>query len=392
MSIPLHRAFTRDFPTALSESSEDDDTLFHRKRHATTGALRDKSHEADDTPEDSANFPQALQIGIPESEDESNLASQYGDYQEGCRQPTSYPNDEDIESIENWRESQDPFIQAGVDEHSHPVQSCHVTDNDEEEYEEDFSEEESDSFESIEDNGNYDESDPDSDLIIPEPHITSFDYCETPLVGSDELLEILLYKVKCEGNASLSTHRRYCDVMKGFTKYKINSDRRTVEANMDMLTGLRHTRYSACKNGCCAYTGSLAKDDKCVCGLTKDIIHTQTFDYISLIHRLRLWYSTPNRAHELKNYVKCLEPADGLMRDIWDGELIKNLRGKGFFVSGVPAQYPQAVIRRPQTLSDAPNGCLSADDVTCYVILTKNAESGNRLGVYILNRRRRAIP
>jgi len=102
------------------------------------------------------------------------------------------------------------------------------------------------------------------------------------------------------------------------------------------ITGIDHVRFACCKNSCIAYTGDYNNLHSCpFCQhprCDEKNIPFQTFDYISLTHRLRLQFANKERAKALTEYPQSLEdsPWDGV-RDYWDGELHKEHKRNGFF-------------------------------------------------------------
>lgn len=165
-----------------------------------------------------------------------------------------------------------------------------------------------------------------------------FQYGASPLFETDELLQILLYKIRIDGNVSLAVHQHYCDIINCLKGSNVTPDRRTIERMLDMQTDVLQNRFDACQSGCCAFTGILMDQTRCsecqkprVMGDGK----RSSFDYIEFIHRLRLWYSEPLRALQLKEYRKKCQAAsaDGSMRDIWDGKLVKELNTMGMLMA-----------------------------------------------------------
>jgi hypothetical protein len=50
------------------------------------------------------------------------------------------------------------------------------------------------------------------------------------------------------------------------------------------------------------------------------------------MHRLRLQYAFKNRSRELQQYPSSLlRRNDGIIRDVWDGEYLGQLRAEGYF-------------------------------------------------------------
>ena len=161
-----------------------------------------------------------------------------------------------------------------------------------------------------------------------------FGYTLEPLIGRNELLRIAMYKIKCNGNVSLNVHQEYSELISCFTSER-NPDRRTVENMLDRMTGMKHIRYDSCVGGCCAYTGAFEDLDYCPSCKKRRVRgpgKRDTYDYLELIHRLQLWYSEPQRAKELQSYNIGLVGGD-MKRDIWDGNLISDLRQKGLLNS-----------------------------------------------------------
>ena len=60
--------------------------------------------------------------------------------------------------------------------------------------------------------------------------VDAFEYGLAPVMSSAELLQVLLYKIKCDGNVSLSVHQLYCDVIGSFTSAGATPDRRNVDS------------------------------------------------------------------------------------------------------------------------------------------------------------------
>lgn len=162
-----------------------------------------------------------------------------------------------------------------------------------------------------------------------------FKYGACPLFSTDELLQIMLYKIKIDGNVSQGIHQQYCDIINSFTNSGYSPDRRTVEKMLDTETGITQNRFDACSTGCCAYTGDLSECTECpVCQKARvlEVGRKSTYDYIEFIHRIRLWYSEPDRAQDLQSYHQQLGNVN-TMSDVWDGKLVKKLRSEGLLVN-----------------------------------------------------------
>lgn len=80
-----------------------------------------------------------------------------------------------------------------------------------------------------------------------------------------------------------------------------------------------------------AFTEDVHTKECCICNeprYDKEGKDRKTFDYIPLIHRLRLQYANPYRAKQLTSYVESLGELGNVRRDIWDGSLMHDLRTK----------------------------------------------------------------
>jgi len=104
-----------------------------------------------------------------------------------------------------------------------------------------------------------------------------------------------------------------------------------------VMTGISLNSLDCCINSCLAFTGPYEKENRCpICKEHRygdNMKARKTFDYIPLIHRLRLQYADPDRASLLKEYRRKLEAdpwAEGV-RDYWDGLLYQEQKGEGLF-------------------------------------------------------------
>ena len=114
-------------------------------------------------------------------------------------------------------------------------------------------------------------------------------------------------------------------------------DLHTVHKAIQSLTGVAHTSYDVCVNNCICFADCPDQINCLSCGearyhrvAQKDTAR-KTFDYIAVQHRLRLLYSDPKMAQQLKSYRKRLEEsAEGnVVRDFWDAKLCAELKKKG---------------------------------------------------------------
>ena len=98
-------------------------------------------------------------------------------------------------------------------------------------------------------------------------------------------------------------------------------------------------RYDCCINSCLAFTGPYKNAEICpICDESRYSDDRKvrkvrnTFDYIPIVHRLRLQYADPLRAALLKEYRRSLEeqPWEDGVRDYWDALLYQQQK-EGLF-------------------------------------------------------------
>jgi len=117
-------------------------------------------------------------------------------------------------------------------------------------------------------------------------------------------------------------------------------DQRTILRRLKIRTGIDAVRYDCCVNSCMAFIGPHEDIDTCrYCkhppwkahgeGQKKNPF--QTFDYIPLIHSLRLQCADIRRSKAFDDYKISVARGGSIMKDIWDGELIKDLTKDGLF-------------------------------------------------------------
>lgn len=105
-------------------------------------------------------------------------------------------------------------------------------------------------------------------------------------------------------------------------------------------SGLKVERYDCCPNSCMAFVGPYNNYDKCAyCGAARFDDRKKakkTFEYISLIERLRMQYASPSRSRQLRYRVEYItrrlgDMNDGVYSDVFDGQYYKYLTQKGLF-------------------------------------------------------------
>src|SRR5947209_7805817 len=121
-------------------------------------------------------------------------------------------------------------------------------------------------------------------------------------------------------------------------KVKIH-DQRTVINQLQKRTGIEVIRYDCCKGSCMLFVGPSADLEfchECKKPQYKYLSNNQkvpikTFDYIPLIHRLRLQVADPQRSQKMREYCESINDPNkykDIMTDIWHGELMKHLKEK----------------------------------------------------------------
>ena len=104
------------------------------------------------------------------------------------------------------------------------------------------------------------------------------------------------------------------------------------------LTGIEHTSIACYINSCIAFYG-VEYADLSQCPFCNEPRFNQrkrpqkTFDYIPIIHQLRLQFANPERARELQEYRRKLENVESSegIRDYWDGRLHREHKEQGLF-------------------------------------------------------------
>ena len=151
-------------------------------------------------------------------------------------------------------------------------------------------------------------------------------------------MSIALYKVKMKNNVTRDGHKNYSRVFSEQSKFPC-LDVRTVHKIIRSATGVAHVSYDVCVNNCVCFVKYPEQHTCPSCGEAryhrvglKDVPR-KTFDYIPVQHRLRLLYSDPKMARQLKSYRKMLEDtadaSGNILRDFWDAKLCAELKKKG---------------------------------------------------------------
>lgn len=154
-----------------------------------------------------------------------------------------------------------------------------------------------------------------------DPQNSTFDFINAHKnsLTTTELVGHATYHIKFEGNVARAHHSKYLQLIRALSgPTRQPQDPCTVEKRMSSFTGVNHIRYDVCKNNCVCFTGEHAVLDKCPeCNhdrwkpkpTARPLVPTQhrrelynTFDYIPIIHSLRLQMAHPKQSQEFLDY------------------------------------------------------------------------------------------
>ncbi|KAI5836856.1 hypothetical protein DFP73DRAFT_488122, partial [Morchella snyderi] len=135
------------------------------------------------------------------------------------------------------------------------------------------------------------------------PGYENFPYSSLPNVEIEPavLRQARLLQIRQQGNVSDETHKRYVDAFKELstldanaagTKEYISSERKA-RKHLSDATRIHHVRYDVCLKNCVCFAAFPTLTQCPVCSsprLDGKGAPWKTFDYIPLIHRLRLLY------------------------------------------------------------------------------------------------------
>lgn len=166
-----------------------------------------------------------------------------------------------------------------------------------------------------------------------------FPYSQPEAWTERDILSFLLYDIKSRHNVRRAAHEAYLNLIRQISSAEPFSLPKTFE-RLTEISGIRHVSYGCCINSCMAFTEDINATECSICFQPRYHPRTQkdrkTFEYIPLIHRLRLQYANPYRAKVLVEYVQSLGTLgeNGYRRDIWNGSHMTELRRyKGLFNS-----------------------------------------------------------
>ena len=152
-----------------------------------------------------------------------------------------------------------------------------------------------------------------------------------------ELIFISLYQIKIARNLTRDAWTDIQGLIKACNKSHTPYDLRTTEYLLKRHTGIIHTRYPVCRNNCMCFAEYPDMTSCQYCGETKydakGLPH-KTFDYLPIIHQLRLRWADATQASQLKSYRYELETSPNpqkVIRDFWDSSWAKKLHQQGIF-------------------------------------------------------------
>jgi len=161
-------------------------------------------------------------------------------------------------------------------------------------------------------------------------------------------LVLRFLQIKSDKDASAAAHNAYVNLFNthilrfptaddfnplGETIPQVKAASRLLEST----TGIFHRRVDCCIDSCIAFTGRYAELKECpICeqprydGRNKP---QKTFDYIPLVHRLRLLWANPDQARTMKDYRHSADEDSrtGQIGDYWNGALHQEHVRDGFF-------------------------------------------------------------
>jgi hypothetical protein len=116
----------------------------------------------------------------------------------------------------------------------------------------------------------------------------------------------------------------------GFSLYKIKN-------HLDKLIPIRPKFYDMCLNSCCLFYGEFSQDQECFyCNEPRLSNQTprKSMPYFSLTERFKIQFACSERVKELMyrwEYVSSKDKFDGILGDIFDGNIYKELCELGLF-------------------------------------------------------------
>lgn len=149
-------------------------------------------------------------------------------------------------------------------------------------------------------------------------------------LSKEELAPLRHFAYKVEHNL---TERAFNDLPIAFPGNDIGSWKVT-SGHVQRLSGFQPVRYDCCPDSCVCYTGPYEKKHECpVCGKPRykpNSTEPQSyFAYLPIIPRLRAMVANPRLAKEMRYRSQFEdERQEGIMQDIFDGELYKSLLKK----------------------------------------------------------------
>ena len=139
------------------------------------------------------------------------------------------------------------------------------------------------------------------------------------------------YQAKYFSRSSRIGDKMYTDIFNAINPNLRTHDTRTTQKLLNLISGIEHVRYDICKNHCICYAGYPNARACPICNTPRHQLNGKpwdTFDYLPITHRIKLFMSHPSYAKKFHQYPyklwKSRQP--GILRDIWDGKLCDYLR------------------------------------------------------------------
>ncbi|THU87005.1 hypothetical protein K435DRAFT_584855, partial [Dendrothele bispora CBS 962.96] len=165
----------------------------------------------------------------------------------------------------------------------------------------------------------------------------------------DEIKFLRHYALKVETHMTLETFKA---LPHAFPNSKIQSWKVT-KARAAWLAQFTPVPYDCCVNSCCCFVGPHVNESHCpYCNESRYFTGTKRprkrFTYIPLIPRLTSFYKSPSMVHKMK-YRDDYSVSNTRMRDIYDGQLYKNLREKHVTVGDTT--FPHKFFQHPRDIA-----------------------------------------
>ena len=132
------------------------------------------------------------------------------------------------------------------------------------------------------------------------------------------------------------SNQAFNDIALNFVRQEISLFK--IKKRLDKLIPIKPRFYDMCVNSCCLFYGKFSQHQECpYCNVSRFSIQTprKSMPYLSLIERFKVQFAFPERVQELMyrwEYVSNENKTDGILGDIFDGNIYKELCEMDFFL------------------------------------------------------------